>query len=216
MLSRSVTLPLHEMPLPSPGDFTEPEAPAAAAEVMTAAALHEAALDYLARYAASTTRLRRVLERRVRRRTADRNAIEAARQIIAEIIAKLTAQGLLEDGRYAATRAESLTRQGRSRRWIEAKLSADGIASPLIRNALEALPGSRAQSELAAAVAFAKRRRFGPFRTPKRRDREELKALANKELAALARAGFDHRTARTVLDASSPDALRAMMAETED
>ncbi|MGH6879344.1 regulatory protein RecX [Hypericibacter sp.] len=183
---------------------------------MTAAALQEAALDYLARYAASSTRLRRVLERRVRRRTADRDALEVARKTIAEVIARLTAQGLLEDGRYASTRAESLTRQGRSRRWIEAKLSADGVASPLIRNALEALPGSRAQSELGAAVAFAKRRRFGPFRTPKRRSREELKALANKELAALARAGFDHRTARIVLDANSADTLLATLAEAQD
>jgi regulatory protein len=183
---------------------------------MTAAALQEAALDYLARYAASTARLRRVLERRVRRRTADRTALEAARKTIAEVIARLTALGLLEDGRYASTRAECLTRQGRSRRWIEARLSADGVASPLIRSALEALPGSPARSELAAAIAFAKRRRFGPFRTPKRRSREELKALAGKELAALARAGFNHRTARTVLDADSAEALLAMLAEAQD
>jgi regulatory protein len=201
------------MPLSSSSDSTEAEASEAPTEAMTEAALLEAALDYLARYAASTTRLRRVLERRVRRRSADRNVLEAARKTIAEVIAKLTAKGLLEDGRYASTRAESLTRQGRSRRWIEAKLSADGVASPLIRDAIEALPGSRARSELGAAIAFAKRRRLGPYRTPKRRSREELKALASKELAALARAGFDHRTARIVLDAGSAETLLAMLDE---
>jgi regulatory protein len=201
------------MPLSSSSDSTEAEASEAPTEAMTEAALLEAALDYLARYAASTTRLRRVLERRVRRRSADRNVLDAARKTIAEVIAKLTAKGLLEDGRYASTRAESLTRQGRSRRWIEAKLSADGVASPLIRDAIEALPGSPARSELGAAIAFAKRRRLGPYRTPKRRSREELKALASKELAALARAGFDHRTARIVLDAGSAETLLAMLDE---
>src|SRR5262245_18364913 len=90
-------------------------------EAITREALHEAALDYLARYMVSTSRLRWVLERRVRRRTADRGIQEAARRVITEGIATLTAQGLLEDGRYALARAESLTRQGRSRRWIVAK-----------------------------------------------------------------------------------------------
>jgi regulatory protein len=183
---------------------------------ITREALQEAALDYLARYMASTTRLRRVLERRVRRRTADRGIQEAARTVIAEVIAALTAQGFLEDGRYALARAESLTRQGRSRRWIEAKLIADGIAVDLIRTALENLPGSGPQSELAAAIAFAKRRRFGPYRTSKRRSKDDLKAVAGRELAALARAGFNHRTARTVLDAASPEALTALLIEPRD
>jgi regulatory protein len=202
------------MSVSPPGTTDDIRASAEGAESLTLAALQEAALDYLARYAASTTRLRRVLERRVRRRTADREGIEAARKTIAAVIAKLTAQGYLEDGRYASVRAESLARRGRSRRWIEAKLAADGIAPILIRAALDRLAESGGQSELAAAIAFAKRRRFGPYRTPKRRSREDLQALARKELAALARAGFDHRTARTVLDALSPEALIAVMAAT--
>lgn len=182
---------------------------------ITREALQEAALNYLARYMASTTRLRRVLERRVRRRTADRGIQEAARTVIAEVIAALTAQGFLEDGRYALARVESLTRQGRSRRWIEAKLIADGIAVDLIRTALENLP-SGPESELAAAIAFAKRRRFGPYRTSKRRSKDDLKAVAGRELAALARAGFNHRTARAVLDAASPEALTALLIEPRD
>jgi hypothetical protein len=105
------------MPLSPPADTVETRAPAEEAGPVTVAALHEAALDYLACYAASTARLRRVLERRVRRQSPDREGIEAGRKTIAEVIATLTAQGYLEDRRYASARAESLTRQGRSRRW---------------------------------------------------------------------------------------------------
>jgi len=203
------------MPLSPPADTVETRAPAEEAGPVTVAALHEAALDYLACYAASTARLRRVLERRVRRRSPDREGIEAGRKTIAEVIATLTAQGYLEDRRYAAARAESLTRQGRSRRWIEARLAADGVASALIRAALEGLAETGAEPELAAAIAFAKRRKLGPFRTSKRRDQDDPKALARKELAALGRAGFDHRMARTVLEAPSPEALASMLAATQ-
>jgi regulatory protein len=200
------------MPLSPPDDPLDTSATAEGAGSLTVAALHEAALDYLACYAASTARLRRVLERRVRRRSPDRDGIEAARKTIAEVIAKLTTQGYLEDGRYASARVESLVRQGRSRRWIEARLAADGVAPALIRTALEGLAETGAEAELAAAIAFAKRRRLGPFRIQKRRDNENAKLQAGREMAALARAGFDRRTARTVLEAPSAEALASLLA----
>jgi regulatory protein len=202
------------MPLSPADNAIETSATAGGAGPLTAAALHEAALDYLACYAASTARLRRVLERRVRRRRPDRDGIEAARKTIAEVIAKLTAQGYLGDERYAAARVESLVRQGRSRRWIEARLAADGIAPALIRAAVEGLAQAGAETELAAAIAFAKRRRLGPFRIRKRRSDDDPKAQAGKEMAALARAGFDRRTARTVLEAPSAEALASLLATT--
>jgi regulatory protein len=199
-----------ELFLPA-ADSPDLEPPTPSPDGLTPAAFHEAALDYLARYAASTARLRRVLERRARRRSADRAVLDAARRTIAEVVAKLTVQGFLEDGRYASVKAESLARQGRSRRWIEAKLVAEGIAPALIRSALENLSDGQGDPELHAAIAFAKRRRFGPYRTAKRRSPEESKALAGREMAALARAGFDRRTARTVLEAASPEALAALL-----
>jgi regulatory protein len=209
-------LPLFPVDMPSspPADFVEAPPPAESADSITVAALHEAALGYLACYAASTARLRRVLERRVKRRCADRDGIEAARRNIVEVIARLTAQGYLEDGRYAAARAESLVRQGRSRRWIEARLAADGIAPAMIRAAVTGMAG--AQTELAAAIAFARRRGLGPFRKIKHRSKGDPKAEARKEQAAFARAGFDRGMARTVLEAASADALASLLAATPD
>jgi regulatory protein len=210
-----LSCPSSELFLP-PTDSSDPEPSSATPDAITPAAFHEAALDYLARYAASTARLRRVLERRLRRRTADRDALEAARTIIAEVIEKLTAQGFLEDGRYASVKAESLVRQGRSRRWIEAKLSADGVAPALIQSALKNLSEGNANAELVAAIAFARRRRLGPYRTSKRGSQVEPKKLAEREMAAFARAGFDRRTTRIVLEAGSPEALAALLASLQD
>jgi regulatory protein len=52
-----------------------------------------------------------------------------------------------------------------------------------------------------AAVAFARRRRLGPFRV---KDREEKKA---RDLASMARAGFAYALARKVIESTDPDAL---------
>ncbi|MFZ5792772.1 MAG: RecX family transcriptional regulator [Pseudomonadota bacterium] len=173
---------------------------------MSGEALEAAALDYLARYAASTGAVRRVLERRIRRRAADDEEAAQARATLETVLAKLVRQGFLDDRRYAAAKAESLARQGRSQRWIRARLAAEGVAPDLIRAALARLAEGVPQPDLAAAIAFARRRRLGPFRPESQRP-----AMETKDRAALARAGFDYRTTRTVLEAASPDALAAVL-----
>jgi regulatory protein len=58
------------------------------------------------------------------------------------------------------------------------------------------------QREWKAAIALARRRRLGPYRAAK--DRQECRA---RDLAAMARAGFDYDVARKVIDAASVEAL---------
>jgi len=48
---------------------------------------------------------------------------------------------------------------------------------------------------LAAAAAYARRRRLGPFRRPDQRDEKR-----DKDLAALARQGFGYDTATRIID----------------
>jgi len=64
--------------------------------------------------------------------------------------------------------------------------------------------GGRATSEddLAAAIAFARRRRIGPFRLDAARD-----ASRERDLAALGRAGFGYELARRVIEAESVEEL---------
>ena len=56
--------------------------------------------------------------------------------------------------------------------------------------------------ELAAAIALARRRKLGPYRAEKDRKDRRL-----KDLAAMARGGFDYQLARKVIDAVDPDTL---------
>ena len=174
--------------------------------------LHDAALDYLARYAATEAGLRRVLQRRVdrwaRRASAlhDTDAVAAqaaaARGMVAGVVARLVAVGAVNDAAYAETRARSLLRAGRSRRGAAAQLAAKGVDA---ETAQSVLPADDA-SELAAALVLARKRRIGPFRTGGEPD----VAGRRRELGVLARAGFPQDVARRAL-ATDPEQAEALV-----
>jgi len=167
-----------------------------------AATLHDAALAYLARYAATEAALRRVLDRRVERwvRSAssgavDRDAIaaqaDAARRIVGEVVARLAAAGAVNDAAFAESRVRSLVRAGRSRQAVAAHLASKGVDAETARALLPEDP----DRELAAALVLARRKRIGPFRSGDPPDQPGR----YRELAMLARAGFPQSVARRAL-----------------
>lgn len=169
---------------------------------VTPAALETAALDYLERYASSVANLRRVLMRRIER-AARAGTIERSdgRARVEAIVERLADRRLVDDGAYADGRARSLARQGRSRAAIARTLAAKGVEPDAIEAALTALAES-GETDVQAALRFARRRRLGPFRAPK-----ERAARRDRDLAALGRAGFSYEVARRVVDAESPAAV---------
>jgi regulatory protein len=163
------------------------------------AEIHRIALGYLNRFDASVAVLRKVLVDRVERalKRAELEAPEverrkaASHETIEQLIARFQESGLLDDRRYASNMVASLRRRGVSARAIQSRLSAKGVSGPLIQTALSqasADPHARG-TELDAATAYARRRKLGHFRGTT--DRKQL----HKDLAAMARAGFDYETA---------------------
>ena len=144
--------------------------------------------------------MRRV-ERSARAHGTDRDEGAAA---IDEIVARFVRSGLVDDRAYAEARAGTLHRRGGSARKIRGTLMQKGVGEHDIEAALETLRDEAADPEFAAAVNLARRRRLGPFRAEdKREERRE------KDLAALARAGFGYDIARRVIEAASIDELEA-------
>jgi len=179
-------------------------------QAQDAVALHDAALSYLARYAATEAGLLRMLERRIDRwarlaqtAEADRDAIAAqtaaAKQAARGVVARLAAAGAVNDAAFAESRVRSLIRAGRSRRAIGAHLAAKGVGAEAQRRIL---PQENTDAELAAALVLARRRRIGPFRTGDPPDA----AGRRRELAIFARAGFPQSVAARALDTEAPEA----------
>lgn len=169
----------------------------------TAKHLENVALWYLQRFAASADSLRRVLMRRVEKsaRAHDTDREEGA-AFVEDIVVRFRQSGLLDDRVYAEGRTLSLHRRGVSTNGIRARLAAKGVAAEDIDTALAGLRDETDQPDFAAAIAYARRRRIGPYRT--RGGREENR---ERDLAALARQGFDYDTARRVIDAGDSDDL---------
>ncbi|GGK28006.1 regulatory protein RecX [Salinarimonas ramus] len=168
---------------------------------MTPAVLDRMALAYLERYASSAENLRRVLSRKVERRCRLREEEpQAALALVEEAVARAVRAGLVDDEAYAQARVASLRRRGGSQRAIAARLASKGVAADAVAEALERHAEDRleldpdADPEREAALALARRRRLGPFRTTGRAENRE------KDLARLARAGFTYAVAKAVVD----------------
>src|SRR5580698_10003556 len=107
-----------------------------------AARLYEAALNHMARYAATEMSLARVLARRVDRwgRLQEEEgdpediaqAMRRAKAEIPGVLSRLRELGVLNDTAFAASRAKRLSRAGKSRRATLAHLAAKGIKAPAL------------------------------------------------------------------------------------
>ena len=191
--------------MPNPASHGPPQP-----QAQDAAALHDAALHYLARYAATEAGLLRVLERRIDRwarvalaAATDPDAITAqvsvAKQEARGVVARLAEAGAVNDTVFAESRMRSLTRAGRSRRAIGAHLAAKGVGAAALRHMLQ---DCATDTEFAAALVLARRRRIGPFRGGDPPDAEGRR----RELAIFARAGFPQSVAARALDTEASEA----------
>lgn len=189
------------------------------------AALRAAALAHLARFGTTRAGLEQVLARMVQRwarRAAEaglpadeiESQAAAARALVAGVVGDMAELGAVNDAAFAGSRARSLTRVGRSRRAVQAHLAArgvgDDVAGAVLDDALGARDGAGYETELAAALVFARKRRVGPFRLAgdDESDDAEDEAAARRlrALEAMARAGFGRSVAEAALDMDAGEA----------
>lgn len=168
--------------------------------------LENAALHYLERFSTSSENLRRVLMRRVWRSAHHHGTdTDEAAEWVDAVVEKMLARGFVNDRLFAEGRVRTLLAQGVPLRGIRMRLREKGVAGEIVDEVLRLVEADDGDVDFAAAVALAKRRRLGPFVT--RGGREERR---DKDLAALARAGFGYDVARRVIDAATPDELDAI------
>lgn len=178
---------------------------------VSAQSLENAALHYLGRFSASSAHLKRVLLRRVDRSLRVHGGdADAARRLVDALIERFCRSGLLDDAAYAAGKARSLRRRGTSRSIIAKTLRAKGVSADQAEAAMAELAVENGEEdgsgELAAAARLAQRKRLGPFR-PK----DARADLRQRDMAALARAGFSYDVARQIVDAENAEAMEELI-----
>lgn len=159
--------------------------------------LKSVALDHLDRFASSKQRLRQVVQRRIRASCrAHGDDPEPLFEALDQLVLWLEKKGLLSDRAYAESKARALHGRGTSRSRIRANLATKGIGEEDAKAAIDRLGVEHDDPELEAAGLYAKRRRLGPYR----RDLATRRDHRQRDLAAMARAGFSLDIARKVID----------------
>ena len=162
---------------------------------------------YVNRYYSPEASVRATLSRRIAR-SCEAHGMGTAEAAgwADDVIATLKQAGVIDDQRWAADKARALAERGQPPRAIQQRLRAKRLADAHIAAALEGLKQDRSGEPVdvawQAAVAYARRRRLGPFR----RDAATRAERFQKDLAAMARAGLGYGLARRILDAEDADA----------
>lgn len=172
------------------------------ARPLNSARLEELALTYVARFATSAAKLERYLRRKLR----ERGWGGESEPEVGALIARYVELGYVDDEAYARAKSGSLLRRGYGRRRVAQALGEAGIAEP-VRERVQ--PGEAEQRH--AALALARKRRFGPFgaEVPDRERRE-------KQLAAMLRAGHPLDSARELVNADTIEAAESWAAEYDE
>ena len=174
------------------------------------------AVDYLGRYASSQHRLRDVLGRFAKRKLDQHDPDEIATAIDATVT-RCQTLGYVNDAAFAQSQARSHRRQGRSQLGIRQRLRQHRLDDDVIDAALEVADEHAANGELLAACRFARRRRIGPFdhRQNDGDDRDAIMQRMQRQLGAMARAGFAMAISRKVFDLADSTAGESLIDQLE-
>lgn len=166
--------------------------------------LHNSGLYYLQRFAASSRHFHSVMSRKVKKSCMHHKEQDYAACIamVDALTQRFIEAGLLNDELYARGVVTSLRRRGKSKKAILGQMRTKGIDEALGISELRTLDHERhtndASAEFEAALAHARKKKLGPYRKTTEPD-------IKKELANMARAGFDYDTARRVLMIEAED-----------
>ena len=169
---------------------------------LDAARLDRLALRYVERYATTRGKLREYLTRKVRERGWE-GADPADPAALAERMAKL---GYIDDRGFAEARAAAMGRRGLGARRIAGAFHQAGIAA---EDAAAVRPAIDARAE-SSALAFARRRRLGPFGVA-----DPDRPVRDRALAAMLRAGHGFDLSRRIV-ALTPEELASFEAELDE
>ena len=152
--------------------------------------LKKYAFSYLSKYNTSKKNLDRILHNKVRRMNLNKKDKYALYSSIASILTDLEINKLIDDKNFTQSKIYSLSLQGKSKISIISYLVQKGIEKNLIKERLENFELKNPDWETESAKIFARKKRLG------------IKYSSNfeKDLAKMARAGFNYNLSKKILE----------------
>ena len=167
---------------------------------LDAAALERMALRYVERFATTRGRLTEYLMRKIRERGWDGGSAAALAEP-AELAQRMADLGYVDDRAFAEQRAAAMQRRGLGARRVAGAFREAGIDE----GDAESVAPAIADRAVESALAFARRKRIGPYGNG-----DGDRKLHEKQLAAMMRAGHRFDLARKIVAAPPSDAPESM------
>lgn len=158
---------------------------------MDEAGLQRLALRYVERFATTRAKLERYLLRKVR--GGDWAGAAEPGEAVRRAAQDCVDRRYVDDAAWAQQRQHSLLARGYGPRRVQQALRGAGIDEELQQTCR-----TEDEAAIAAAQLYARKRRFGPYSAG-----QTDRALQQRQLAAMLRAGHDYRLARSIIYASS-------------
>jgi regulatory protein len=188
MTASSVQIPARKW---QENGMVDERSPRRRAPPLDEAALKALALAYAARFATTRARLLAYLARKLKERGWAGDTPPAT-EALAD---RLVALGYVDDKAYAGMKRRAMAARGLGPARVAMALTADGVAPEDRGDAPDAA------AALASAIAFARRKRLGPFARVPASD----PASRQRAMAAMLRAGHAASVARRVLALASAE-----------
>lgn len=172
---------------------------------LDAAALECLALRYVERFATTRGRLSDYLHRKIRERGWAEGADDAPAMSPADpdaLAQRMADLGYIDDRGFAEARAAAMQRRGLGARRVAGAFREAGIEDA----DADAIAPAIAERGVDAALAYAKRKRLGPFARPGSQEIDD-RALRQKQLGAMVRAGHSFDLARKILSSAPSDTI---------
>ena len=153
------------------------------------------ASSYVEKYAPSKQQLKTYLLKRYLKTSVPNVSKKNVSELIDIVLEDLEKSKFVNDKFYSKSKAQSLIRRGSSINKIRNYLMSKGVSDKYISETIEEIKDKNEDQDFFSAIKICKKKRIGPARIESNRP-----LFYKKDIAVLARAGFDFEISRKVMD----------------
>ena len=160
-------------------------------------------LTYIEKYAPSKQQLRTYLLKKYLKSKIPNINKKNITDLIDVVLQDLEKKKFLNDKFYSNSKAKSLLNRGSSINKIRYYLLSKGVNTQYISETIDKIKETNKDQDFFSAIKICKKKRIGPSRTENNRT-----IFYKKDIAILARSGFDFETSRKVMDLNKDEYLK--------
>ena len=166
----------------------------------TVSEIRDFSLKYIEKYAPSKQQLRTYLLKKYLKSGSTNMKKGNYQNLIDIVLSDLEQSKFINDQFYSESKAKNLIQRGSSINKIRSYLMSKGINDKFVKETLDKIKDENEDQDFFSALKVCKKRRIGPCRVEDNRP-----LFYKKDIAVLARNGFDFDTSKRVMDLSKEE-----------